>query len=846
MTKSTPSASTRRSQSQWTGPDKPTVDGLEDRWSAKWEADGTYRFDGTATRDDVYSIDTPPPTVSGRLHIGHACSYTHTDVIARFQRMCGKAVFYPMGWDNNGLNVERRAQLEYGIICDPSLPYDPDFAPPAKAPKQPIPVSRKNFIEQCSQLTEELQAGYRELWTRLGLSVDWERSYTTMSDDTRRVSQLSFLRLLRDGNAYQHKAPTLWDVDMRTAVAQAELEDREVPGHYHKLRFHGIGADDIVIDTTRPELLASCVALVVNPRDERYKSYVGQSVRTPVFDVEVPVVTHDLADPEKGTGAAMICTFGDVTDVIWWRELNLPVRTSIGRNGRIQHTPPDGVADNDVWQSIAGKTATQARDVIVAMLRESGDLLEEPRAITHPVKFWENGKKPLEIVTSDQWFIRVPKKATMLERGREIAWRPEFMRQRYEDWTNGLIGDWNITRQRYYSVPFPVWYHADTEGQADRSRMILPDESQLPIDPLADTPPGFTESQRNQPGGFVGDPDVMDTWATSSLTPQIACGWERDADLFARTYPMDLRPQAHEIIRTWLFYTTLRAEYLTGALPWKNAAISGFVVDPDRKKLSKSKGNAPDDPNVLLAKHGADGVRYWAANGRLGLDIAFDEGQMKVGRRLAMKLLNASKFVLGLPGSADEVTESVDQSQLARMSSVIQSATDSLIAYDYATALNAIERAFWDFCDDYIELVKVRAYEDSPGGASARGALAYSIEVFQQLLAPYVPYACEEAWSWWHEGSVHQSVWPSASELATKEADDSVVRIATQLLGEIRKAKSAASLSMKAEVAIATVHGDETVLRVLDLTKTDIAAAGRVETFDTHDGESLAVYVKFA
>lgn len=832
---------TRIEQEQWRVSEKPSLDGLEAKWSESWENSGTYAFDANASREQVFSIDTPPPTVSGSLHIGHACSYTHTDVIARQKRMAGRAVFYPMGWDNNGLNVERRVQIDYGVICDPTLPYDPAFQIPEKAPKRPIPASRKNFIECCERLTVDLQDKYRDLWTKLGLSVDWSRNYTTMSAQTRRASQMAFLQLVHDNNAYQSQAPTLWDVTMQTAVAQAELQDRDMPGAYHRLRFHGVGIGDIDIDTTRPELLASCVALVVHPDDKRFAEQVGKTVCTPLFGVEVPVVTHALANPDKGTGAAMICTFGDITDVIWQRELDLPVRTSLGRDGRMLQEAPDGVDQEGPWTKLIGQTAANAQKIIVDLLRDSGEMIGEPKPITHPVKFWENGTKPLEIVSSPQWFIRLPPKDVMLEMGRALAWRPAFMRQRYEDWVNGLHGDWNITRQRYFSVPIPVWYHADENGAPDRERPIYPSLDQLPVDPLADAAPGFDEAQRNTPHGFVGDMDVMDTWATSSLTPQLVCGWERDNDLFARTFPMDMRPQAHEIIRTWLFYTTVRSHYLHGELPWKNAVISGFVVDPDRKKLSKSAGNAPDDPNELVKKYGADGVRYWAACGRLGMDITFDEGQMKVGRRLATKLLNATKFVLGLSGEEGEVSCAVDRSQLAKLANVVQSATTAFEDFAYDQALARTEHAFWEFCDDFIELVKIRAYSSTPEGASARATLRSCIETFTQLLAPFLPYAAEESWSWWHSGSVHVSHWPAATN--TGDANTDAIDFASQVLSEMRKQKSEAKVSMKTAIAKLVIHLPGETAPLFSATKDDLLAAGSVEIVETVDSEQLSISV---
>lgn len=843
-------------------PDKPTLDGLEAKWAARWESEGTYRFDRTKARADVYSIDTPPPTVSGSLHVGHVFSYTHTDTVARYRRMRGFDVFYPMGWDDNGVPTERRVQNYYGVRCDPTLPYDPDFTPPDKPGKQEIPISRQNFVELCERLVEEDERKFEELWRTLGLSVDWAMTYTTIGTAAQRVSQRAFLRNLARGEAYQAEAPTLWDVDFQTAVSQAELEDKEIPGAYHAVRFHGTeGNDDIVIETTRPELIPACVALVAHPEDERFRDRFGHDVLTPLFGVRVPVVAHPLADPDKGSGIAMICTFGDTTDVVWWRELQLPTRNVVGRDGRLLTEPPDwpdAAPDaRDRYAELAGKTVKQAQTRVVEMLRDSGELVGEPRAIVHPVKFYErnSGGRPLEIVTSRQWYIRnggrdQQLREQFLERGRQLRWHPAHMRSRYESWVDGLTSDWLISRQRFFGVPFPVWYRVDENGVPDYDNPILPAETDLPVDPSADAPSGFAEEERGKPNGFVGDPDVMDTWATSSLTPEIATGWEDDPDLFSRTFPMDLRPQAFEIIRTWLFSTIVRAHYEFGTLPWTDAAISGWVLDPDRKKMSKSRGNVVT-PMEPVERFGADAVRYWAASGRPGVDTAVDEGQMKVGRRLAIKILNASKFTLGVSGGqigAAAVTEAIDRAMLVQLAQLVTEATNAFDDYDYARALERTERFFWRFCDDYLELVKGRAYggAEPDAVASAQEALATGLSVLQRLFAPHLPFVAEEVWSWWQEGSVHRAAWPAADALADAAcgAQPLVFDVASDVLGAIRKAKSDQRRSLRTRVTRAVVRDTGERLRALESALPDVREAGNVAELAIEDAAEPSVDVE--
>ncbi|GAA1022963.1 valine--tRNA ligase [Acrocarpospora pleiomorpha] len=821
-------------------PERPTLDGLETVWVGRWEADGTYRFDRSRTREQIYSIDTPPPTVSGSLHVGHVFSYTHTDTIARFMRMRGREVFYPMGWDDNGLPTERRVQNHFGVRCDPSVPYDPGFTPPAKPGKQQVPISRRNFIELCERLTVEDEKAFEELWRRLGLSVDWSLTYATIDDASRAASQRAFLRNLARGEAYLSEAPTLWDVTFRTAVAQAELEDREYPGAFHRIGFHltpeqqaqGF-AERVWIETTRPELIPACVALVAHPDDERYRPLFGSTVRTPVFGVEVPVLAHHLAEPDKGSGIAMICTFGDVTDVTWWRELDLPTRAIIGWDGRLLPEPPEGVPA-EPYKELAGKTAHSARERLVQMLRESGDLEGEPRGVLRAVKFYEKGDRPLEIVTTRQWYVRnggrdEKLRWELLDRGKELTWHPPHMRVRYDNWVSGLNGDWLISRQRFFGVPIPVWYQLDSEGQPIHEAPIVPPEHMLPVDPSSDAPPGFSEARRGQPYGFAGDPDVMDTWATSSLTPQIAAGWERDEDLFQRVFPMDLRPQAHEIIRTWLFSTVVRAHQEQGVLPWAHTAISGWILDPDRKKMSKTVGNVVT-PMGLLEEYGSDALRYWAANGRPGTDTAFDTGQIKIGRRLAIKILNAAKFILGFGEQDGPIGAPVDLSMVAALDAVVAEATEAFEAYDYTRALERTERFFWQFCDDYLELVKARAYE---GDASAVAALRHALDVLLRLFAPFLPFVTEEVWSWWRPGSVHRAAWPVPAGLA---GDPAVLEAVAEVLRQVRKAKSAAKLSMRAEISRLDVTGAEAGL--VRLAADDLCAAGNVEEFvlDAGDG----------
>jgi valyl-tRNA synthetase len=833
-------------------PKKPKLEGLEEKWSERWETDGTYRFDRSSSREQIYSIDTPPPTVSGSLHVGHVFSYTHTDLIARFQRMRGMEVFYPMGWDDNGLPTERRVQNYFNVRCDPHAPYEEGLAVEPGGEGPPRMVSRPNFVELCLRLTAEDEQAFEDLWRRAGLSVDWSMTYTTIGEPAQRVSQLAFLDELEKGLIVHQAAPTLWDVGFRTAVAQAELEDREIRGAFHRLRFPNPDGADVEIETTRPELLAACVAMVAHPDDDRYRPLFGRTVRTPVFGASVPVHGHPLADPEKGTGIAMVCTFGDVNDVTWWRELGLPVRPIVAPDGTIApaewggepFTADDPARAQRAYDEIAGQRIEGARKRMVELLREDGALVGEPQPIKHAVKFFEKGDRPIEIVTSRQWFVRtMDHREEFIARGREMDWHPPYMRARFEDWVNGLTGNWCISRQRFFGVPFPVWYPLGEDGEPDHENPILAPRESLPVDPSTAVPPGYEAGQRDVPGGFTADMDVMDTWATSSLTPQIAGG----------PFPMDLRPQAHDIIRTWLFSTVVRSHFSHGVAPWRNAAISGWILDPDRKKMSKSKGNVVT-PMGLLEQYGSDAVRYWAANGRPGADTAFDEGQMRIGRKLAVKLLNASKFVLGMPATdgGAAALEPVDLSLLARLEAVAADATARLGEYDYTAALDRIESFFWFFCDNYLELVKDRRYgsRGDAAAASADRALRVGLSACQRMFAPFLPFVTEEVWSWWQEGSIHRQPWPTPGEIRAaagpSAGDADVLALAAAVLREVRKAKSEANLPLRTTARSVEVAATGDQAALIEQVTDDLREAGVAEELRvvTGSGDGLSVRVE--
>lgn len=800
---------------------------IEERCRTFWGNTDIYKYKPTKNRENLFSVDTPPPTVSGTLHIGHIFSYTQTDVLVRFQRMLGKSIFYPIGWDDNGLPTERRVQNYYNVNCNPAVPYDPNFKPVHDEAKDKSPkkdISRQNFIETCWSLTSEDEKIFESVFRQIGQSYDWDLKYETINQHSIEISQHSFIDLIEKKMAYSSEAPTMWDTTFQSAIAQAEVEDKEMVGHFHDIKF---GTDDgkgFVISTTRPELLAACIAVVAHPDDARYKHLFGKKAIVPVFDIPVEVYPSEHADPEKGTGIMMVCTFGDIADVDWWKsQKNIPIKQIVGLNGRIKELnygdAPFETTNKTKAQAnynqIAGLKIKQAREKVVELLRAEGALIGEPREITHPVKFYEKGDLPLEFVSSRQWFIDILSyKKELIEQGRKIKWYPAHMQSRYENWVEGLNQNWCVSRQRYFGVPFPVWYKIDEFGNVDYDKQIFATFDMLPLDPMLAVPPGYTEAQRDKPNGFTGDKDIMDTWATSSLTPQITSKWFKDSEHHASIYPFDIRPQAHDIIRTWAFYTIMKSFAHEKQIPWKSTVISGFILDPDRKKMSKSKGNVVT-PADLITKYSADAVRYWASRAKLGIDTAYEEQIMEIGKKLTMKMFNASRFVFNIIESAKvdasklvikNVTNELDLSWLAKLSGAVKQATESFNKFDYAYALESAEHAFWDFCDNYVEIVKTRAYS---GDISSLASLMTSIATFIKLFAPITPYIAEEIYQCAPNKqdeaiSVHTAKWPSLKVQGTSEVYEATVGVVEL----VRKAKTEVQKSIRWPVLEMEVAGN--------------------------------------
>ncbi|MFY9589444.1 valine--tRNA ligase [Rickettsia endosymbiont of Halotydeus destructor] len=760
-----------------------------------WQEKQIYAYDENIAKKETFVVDTPPPTVSGQLHIGHVYSYTQTDFIVRFQRMMGKNIFYPMGFDDNGLPTERLVEKQKKIKASH--------------------MDREQFIKVCEEVVQSEEEKFRNLFNQIALSVDWNLEYQTISPLSRKISQMSFLDLVQKGEVYRNNQPILWDPVDGTALAQADIEDIEKTSQMNYINFKTEKDEPITIATTRPELLPACVAVFYHPEDERYKHLVGQFAVTPLFNVKVPLLADPLVQLDKGTGLVMCCTFGDQTDITWWKTHNLPLKTIITKKGTIDF--PHNIA-------IDGLKIKEAREKIIAILKEQNLLIKQIE-ITHTVKCAERSGAPLEILTVPQWFVKtIDHKEELLKRANELNWHPENMKIRLQNWINSIAWDWCISRQRYFGVPFPVWY---SKRVGEEGKVLYADISQLPIDPLKDLPAGYTADE------VEPDYDVMDTWATSSVSPHLSTHGISDnlavnGDRHAKLFPMDLRPQAHEIIRTWAFYTILKAHLHQNTLPWKNIMVSGWCLAEDRSKMSKSKDNVLI-PEKLLEQYGADVIRYWSASSKLGADTAYSEDVMKNGKRLVNKLWNAAKFVSihfdkldekdknsDLLKVSEKITHNLDKWMINKLIELIRQVTVEMQNYEYANAMHWIEKFFWSvFCDNYLEISKTRSYNENNtntiGQYSAILTLYHVMQVLLKLFAPFVPHITEEIYQLlYSEGkSIHEKGnWPNYNNLNyiidSKQAEGLL-----EILDLVRKFKAEKNLSIKAPITLIEVKGIE-------------------------------------
>ncbi|MEM3154061.1 MAG: valine--tRNA ligase [Candidatus Woesearchaeota archaeon] len=738
----------------------------EEKWVRKWENEEVYRFN-PEQKGEIYSIDTPPPTVSGKMHIGHAFSYTQQDIIARYKRLRGYNVFYPWGTDDNGLPTERLVEKLKGV----------------KGSK----MDRQKFIKLCEQTLAEIMPAFIWDWKRIGMSCDFKLAYSTINEHCRRISQWSFLDLQKKNRVYRKNAPALWCPLCETAISQAECQDAEKSSTFNDIVFKADGKD-LIIATTRPELIPACVAVLAHPNDSRYKKLFGKKAITPLFNKEVPIMSDERVDPAKGTGIVMCCTFGDQTDIAWYLAYNLPLIEAISKNGVM----------TDAAGKYKGLKIHEARKAILADMKTQG-LLRAQKPIKHAVKVHERCGTEIEIIQSKQWFIHyLDLKEELLEWGSKLNWHPDFMVHRYNNWVKGLQWDWLISRQRFFGVPFPVWYCKKCDEP------VFAEEKKLPVDPLKDAPP-VKNCPKCKSTEFAGEKDVLDTWATSSMTPQLAIQLVPEK-YRGKLYPMSLRPQAHEIISFWLFNTLVKSQLHYRVNPWKDVALSGYVTDPLGEKMSKSKGNVVE-PQAVLAKYSGDALRYWAGGSKLGEDIAYQEKELVAGDKFVTKLWNAAKFVnMHLQGYDYKgiSTETLDLWIHTRLAKTIKEATEAFDAYEYSRAKQIIEAFFWkDFCDNYLELIKMRMYEpkEEQQKKSAQHALYTSLSAIVRLMAPFTPFITEEVYHLYlkeKEGfpSVHLSKWPEMP--AINEKAEQAGNAAVAILAAVRKKKSEMKSSMKA------------------------------------------------
>jgi valyl-tRNA synthetase len=784
----------------------------EPRWQRFWEDEGVYRFD-PESHAEVYSVDTPPPTVSGKMHLGHAFSYSQQDFIVRYKRMRGYNIFYPFGTDDNGIPTERLVEKEKRIRARD--------------------MDRQEFVKLCLKtLQEELRPKYLADWKRIGMSCDWRIFYTTINKNCQRISQKSFIDLYRMGREYRKDAPTMWCPECQTGISQVECQDKELDSHFNDIVFE-LDGKPLIIATTRPELLPACVAVFYHPTDGRYKGHQGKKAKVPLFDFEVPLLADERADPEKGTGIVMCCTFGDQTDMEWQKAHNLPIKAAISQSGKM----------TDIAGKYAGIKVSEARKAIIEDLKAAG-LLVGQKQIKHMVNVHERCGTEIEYLKSKQWFIRyLDLKDEMLQWGRQLNWHPDYMRHRYEHWVGGLQWDWLISRQRYFGVPFPVWYCAKCD------EAVLAAEEDLPVDPLVDKPP-LDRCPKCGNGTFVPEKDILDTWATSSLTPHLCTDLYRDSPIYGKLYPMSLRPQAHDIITFWLFNTVVKSRLHDGVNPWKDVVISGHAQDPQGRKMSKSKGNVIE-PQVMIDKYSADALRFWAAGCKLGEDLPFSEKDLVTGQKFITKIWNASRFVfmhLEDYEGGEVRLEDVDKWLLSRLSEVVKESTEAFDCYEYSRTKAEVEKFFWQtFCDYYLEIVKERLYKPDVRGAQSRKAaqhtLYLSLQAILKMMAPIMPHITEEIYQTYYqkrEGgkSIHNAKWPepfACDEEALRKGD-----VLVEALAAIRKRKSDLKISMAKEVPLATLTAKAEDITLLKSLEADIKGTAKIIEISYVLGETVS------
>ena len=805
---------------------------------ARWADDDAFRWDQGAPAGQDYVIDTPPPTVSGTLHVGHVYSYTQADIMARYMRMSGRNVLYPIGWDDNGLPTERLVEKVKKVRGGT--------------------LAREDFVALCRTVIPEYEQKFRDLFTRLALSVDWSREYQTISDESRTVSQLSFIDLYRKGLLERRLEPTLWDPADRTAIAQAEVEETERDGklNYIPFEIEGGGLEPAIIATTRPELIGACGGLMIHPEHQRADELIGKRAISPLYNVPVKIYAEDSVDPEKGTGIVMCCTFGDVADIQWWRTHKLPLRLVIDQAGKMKDALEIGSQDwptldaeeaQATIEALAGLKAVKAKAAILERLDAKGLVLKQ-EATRQVIPIAERSGAPLEIIVTPQWFIRtLDFKDQILAKGREIVWKPDYMRQRFESWVEGLRWDWSISRQRHFGVPLPVWY---SRRAGENGRILVADPDQLPVDPTVDLPAGYAADEVER------ESDVMDTWATSSVSPQLVTRTVSedlglDPQAHERLFPMSLRPQAHEIIRTWAFYTIVKALHHQNDVPWRTIAISGWCLAGDGEKMSKSKGNVVD-PIKLLDEYGTDVVRYWTGTSRLGHDTVLSQNTLQQGKRLVNKLWNAVKLahvafsdagamIAATTPKADiasgAVSHPIDLWLLSKLGDTVRRASEAFEAYEYAQALRMIEDFFWrTYCDNYLEIVKRRTRFDGAPNAEQRSALitlAHASDAIIRLLAPFLPYVTDvlhDIMTGQGEAdmrTIHaRGSWPKRDDQAETGLFEAEGDAFVAILAGARKVKSELQVSPKAPVETLAIMSNDaaSVEALIGPTAEDLAA----------------------